>query len=63
MLGKAVILEEGTPVEVRLSADAKGQVCLGIRINGSNEYVLAQGLTLPQAGSSMSWSKSIGNLM
>ena len=63
MLGKAVILEESTPVEVRLSADAKGQVCLGIRINGSNERIMAQVVTLPQPGCSNTWSKPISDLM
>ena len=63
MIGRAVILEENTPVEVKLSADNNGQVCLGIRINGSNEYVLAKGVTLPKTGNSNVWSKNIGELM
>jgi hypothetical protein len=62
MIGRAVILEENTPVEVKLSADNNGQVCLGIRINGSNEYVLAKNVTLPTKGNSSTWSKNIGEL-
>ena len=62
MIGKTVILLDSTPVEVKLSADDEGQVSLGIRINGSAEYVLAQGVTMPEPKSSKVWSKNIGDL-
>ena len=63
MIGKAVILEDKTPVYVTLSVDDKGQITLGIRINGSMERVMAQGVSMPQAGSSQTWSKNAGDLV
>ncbi len=63
MIGKAVILVDTTPVEVKLSADDKGQVTLGVRINGSMECVLAEGVTMPEPNGSKTWSKNIGDLM
>jgi hypothetical protein len=63
MIGRAVILDDSTPVEVTLKADAKGQCSLGIRINGSDERIMALVVTLPQPGCSNTWSKPIGDLM
>jgi len=63
MIAKAVILDNSTPVEVTLKADAKGQYALGIRINGSDERIMAQVVTLPQPGCSNTWSKPISDLM
>jgi hypothetical protein len=63
MAEKAVILEENTPIYVTLSADAKGQVTLGIRVNGSDQCVMAYGVTLPPPGCVQTWSKNIGDIM
>jgi len=63
MIGKTVILEENTPVEVKLSADQKGAVTLGIRINGSDMCVMAQEVTMPEPGCSKSWTTNIKDLM
>ena len=64
MIEKTVILPVSTSVEVELSADSKGIASLGIRINGSNWYVLASGVTMPKPGSSQPpWSTTIGDIM
>lgn len=63
MIGKTVILEENTPVEVKLIADQKGTVTLGIRINGSVEYAMAYGVAMPEPGCSKSWTTNIKDLM
>jgi len=64
MIEKTVILPVSTPVEVELSADSKGVVSLGIRINGSNWCPLASGVTMPKPGSSQPpWSTTIENIM
>jgi hypothetical protein len=63
MIGKAVILEDDTPIYVTLSADSKGQIALGIRIDGSQDCVMAQGVILPGPGSVQTWSKNVGDLM
>lgn len=63
MTGKTVILEDNTPVYVTLSVDAKGQIIVGIRINGSDQCVMAQGVALPQPGCSQTWSKNIGDMI
>jgi hypothetical protein len=63
MPGNVVELDDGTPVEVKLSADSKGMVSLGIRINGGNWNVLCQSLITPRPGSSQSWSAIIKDLM
>jgi hypothetical protein len=36
---------------------------LGVRINGSMECVLAEGVTMPEPNGSKTWSKNIGDLM
>jgi hypothetical protein len=56
-------LKDNTPVEIKLSADEKGVVSLGIRINGSNVCVLSSMVTVPKPGSSQTWSKTIGDVM
>lgn len=63
MAGKTVTLPDSTPIEVKLSADSKGVVSLGIRINGSNVCVLSLMVTVPKPGSSQTWSKTIGDVM
>jgi hypothetical protein len=64
MIEQTLILPVSTPVEVELTADSKGIVSLGIRINGSNWCILASGVTLPKLGSSPPpWSTTIGNIM
>jgi hypothetical protein len=64
MSGTNVTLPDSDLVEVKLCADRGGVVSLGIRINGSNWYVLASGVTLPQPGSCCQpWSKAIGGIM
>jgi hypothetical protein len=64
MIEKTVILPINTPVDVELTADSKGVVSLGIRINGSNWCVLASGVTMPKSGSApQPWSTTIGNIM
>lgn len=63
MIEKSVILPESTPIEVKLSADAKGMVSLGIRINGSRWYVLALNGNMSEAERSETWSKSVGELV
>jgi len=52
-----------TPVVVKLSADNKGVISLGIRINGSNECLLAQGVSMPSPNQSTTWTKTIGEIM
>jgi hypothetical protein len=56
-------LNDNTPVEIKLCADEKGAVSLGIRINGSNLLVLSSGVTMPALGRCQSWSKTIGDVM
>jgi len=63
MFEKAVVIPDSTPVEVRLSTDEKGVTSLGVRINGTDECLLAQGVTLPEPRCSKSWIKNIGELM
>ena len=63
MNGRVVLLEENAEVEVKLSADDKGQVTLGIRINGSDERVLAQTVAMPDPRSTKSWTTTIGEVM
>jgi len=63
MIGKAVILEDNTPIYVTLSADDKGQITLGIRINGSHDCVMAKGVTMPGPASSQTWDKNIGDMV
>jgi hypothetical protein len=63
MIGKAVILEDDTPIYVTLTADDKGQVTLGIRINGSHDCVMAPNVTMPRPSSSQTWNKNVGDLM
>jgi hypothetical protein len=63
MIGKTVILEENTPIYVTLSADGKGQVSIGIRVNGSDQCLMGYAVTLPQPGCSQTWSKNIGDIM
>jgi hypothetical protein len=62
MFGKAVIVAESTPVEVRLSTDDKGQTTLGVRINGTDECILSQNVTLPEPRCSKTWVKNMGDL-
>lgn len=59
---KATPIDDSTPIEVKLSTDNKGIASLGIRINGTEWRVLAASLTLPSAGSTKSWKKTIGEL-
>jgi hypothetical protein len=63
MFEKAVVIPENTPLEVRLSTDEKGMTTLGVRINGTDECLLAQNVTLPELRCSKSWIKNIGELM
>jgi hypothetical protein len=63
MTPQAKDLNDKTPVEVKLSTDNNGIVSLGIRINGSNVYVLSSMVTVPKPGSSQTWSKTIGDVM
>ncbi len=63
MIEKSVILPEGIPVNVKVTADAEGQVSLGIRINGGNYCVLDANLILPKPGKSKSYTKYIGELV
>jgi hypothetical protein len=64
MIEKTVILPVSTPVEVQLSADSKGIASLGIRINGSDLFILASDVTMPKPGSSQPpWSTTIENIM
>jgi len=60
---RSVTLPDSTPVEVKLSADSKGMVSLGIRINGGNWNVLCQSVITLKPGSSQSWSAIIKDLM
>jgi hypothetical protein len=63
MAGNTVTLPDNTLIEVKLSADSKEIVSLGIRINGSNWCVLASGVTLPRPGYSQTWCEAIGDIM
>lgn len=58
-----VVLPEDTPVEVQLCADSRGLLNLGIRINGSNVFLLVQGETPPKPGNCKTWSKPIKDIM
>ena len=60
-MGTIVKIDDGTPVEVKLSADTKAALSLGIRINGGNWNVLCQSVTMPP-GSSKTWSATIKDL-
>jgi len=63
MIEKSVILAEGIPVNVKITADAEGQVSLGIRIDGGNYCVLDPNLILPKPGKSKSYTKYVGELV
>jgi len=63
MPGTNVTLPDSDPVEVKLCTDKGGIVSLGIRINGSNWYVLASGVTMPALGRCQTWPKTIGDIM
>jgi len=63
MIEKSVIMPVSTPVQVKLSVDEKGLCSIGIRINGSNECLLAQGVTLPKAGTFKIFPATIGDIM
>ena len=63
MIEKSVILSEGVPVNVKLSADTEGQVSLGIRINGGNYNLIDPNLVLPKPGKSKSYTKYVGDLV
>jgi hypothetical protein len=63
MIEKSVILTEGIPVNVKLSADSEGQVSLGIRIDGGNYCILDPKLVLPKPGKSKSYTKYVGELV
>jgi hypothetical protein len=63
MAGKSVILDEDTPIYVTLSTDAKGQTTLGIRVDGSEQCMMAVGVILPGPGCAQTWSKNIGDIM
>jgi hypothetical protein len=62
VIEKSVILSEGTPVKVKMSADEEGKVSLGIRIDGGYDCLLDANLTLPKPGKSKSWTKYVGEL-
>jgi hypothetical protein len=63
MNGKSVILDSNTPIYVTLSTDARGQTTIGIRVNGSDQCLMGQGVTLPAPGCAQTWSKNIGEIM
>jgi hypothetical protein len=63
MVEKEICLPKNTPVEITLSVDTRGVLSLGIRINGSNAVLLAQGSIIPSPGNFRSWSKTIGELV
>ena len=63
MIEKSVILTEGIPVNVKITAGAEGQVSLGIRIDGGNYCVLDPNLILPKPGKSKSYTKYVGELV
>ena len=63
MIGKVVILEDSTPIYVTLTVKDKGQVAIGIRVNGSDQCIMAESATMPQVGSSQTWKKNIGELI
>ncbi|MGB8658333.1 MAG: hypothetical protein WCE90_11220 [Candidatus Zixiibacteriota bacterium] len=63
MMEKSVILPEGTPVKVTMSADDKGCVSLGIRIDGGSNYLLESNVTLPKPGKSKSWTSYVGEMV
>jgi hypothetical protein len=63
MVSQARCADYSESVEVKLCADKGGVASLGIRINGSNWYVLASGVTMPAPGNCQPWSKTIGDIM
>jgi hypothetical protein len=63
MIEKSVILAEGIPVNVKITADSEGKVCLGIRIDGGNYCVLDSNLILPNPGKTKSYTKYVGDLV
>ncbi|HEX7400546.1 MAG TPA: hypothetical protein VF369_00075 [candidate division Zixibacteria bacterium] len=63
MLEKSVVLPEGTPIYVKLTTNAEGQVSLGIRIDGGNDCLLDPNLVLPKSGEYKSYTKYVGELV
>jgi hypothetical protein len=63
MIKKGVCVEETDEVEVKLSADGKGVISIGVRINGTDECVLASAVTLPEPGRFKSWKKKMKDLV
>lgn len=63
MIEKSVILPVSTSVQIRLIIDEKGLYSIGIRINGSNECLMAQSETLPKAGTFTPFTTCIGDIM
>ena len=63
MVEKSVILTEGIPVNVKITADAEGLVSLGIRINGGNYCVLDSNLILPKPNKIKLYTKYVGELV
>jgi hypothetical protein len=63
MIGKVVLLEDSISIYVTLTVKDKGQVAIGIRVNGSDQCIMADGVTMPQMGSSQTWRKNIGDLI
>ena len=63
MIEKTVILQEGTPVTVKMTADTEGKVSLGIRIDGGNPCLLETNLTLREPKKSKSWTKYVGEMV
>ena len=63
MIEKTLILPVSTPVQVTVSADAKGLLNIGIRINGGNDCLLAKGVTIPTTSNAQTCTKIIGELM
>ena len=63
MIEKSVILAEGIPVNVKITADAEGQVSLGIRIDGGNYCVLDSNLILPKPSKTKLYTKYVGELV
>jgi len=63
MIEKTLILPVSTPVQVTVSADTRGLLNIGIRINGGNDYLLAKGVTIPTTSNAQTCTKTIGELM
>ncbi len=63
MIEKSVILPEGMPVTVSITADSEGQLSLGIRIDGGCPCVLDANLILPEPGKTKSYTKYVGDLV